>query len=89
MKIIIVIIMMLSMVGCGLNTQKFNDNISKNKFIGIENTKELKKMDKDLIDGLCDGLVEAQMDSQAKDKHELILNKALICKINQVNKGSN
>ena len=89
MKIIIVIIMMLSMVGCGLNVDKFNDNISRNKFIGIENTKELKKMDKDLIDGLCDGLVEAQMDSQAKDKHELILNKALICKINQVNKGSN
>jgi hypothetical protein len=89
MKTIIVIMAMLSMVGCGLNTQKFNDNISKNKFIGIENTKELKKMDKDLIDGLCDGLVESQMDSKAKDRHELILNKALICKINQVNKRGN
>lgn len=86
MKKLITIIMLLSLVGCGLNTQKFNDNISRNNFIGIENTKELKKLDKDLIDGLCEGLTESQLDSKKKDNHQLILNKAVICKINQVNK---
>lgn len=81
-KIVIILGLLLVITNCGFNTKEFNNNISKNRFIGIEESKQLKGLDKDIIEGLCNGLIE----SQAKiTNHNLILNKNMVCIINKKN----
>lgn len=82
-KIVIILGLLLVITNCGFNAKEFNNNISKNRFIGIEESKQLKGLDKDVVEGLCNGLTE----SQSKiTNHNLILNKNMVCIVDKKNK---
>ena len=83
-KNIIILTSLVLFVGCGMDKKVFNENISKNKFIGIENSVELKKVDEDVVEGLCKGLTESSITN--RDNHNLIMNKNMVCVIYDKNK---
>jgi PBP1b-binding outer membrane lipoprotein LpoB len=83
--IILILLSTTLLIGCGFNSKEFNDNLSRNKFIGVEPMKDLKKIDPDIVEGLCNGLTESQLEN--KSNHNLILNKNMICVVNKVNKS--
>jgi hypothetical protein len=87
-KIIIILISIITLAGCGMDIKQFNSKIANNEFIGIESVSSLKKLDKDAIEGLCNGLTESQMESRKNSNHNKILNKNMVCIVNKTNKGS-
>ncbi len=84
-KIVTILGLLLVVTNCGFNAKEFNTNISKNRFIGVEESTQLKKLDKDVIEGLCNGLTESQA---LITNHNLILNKNMVCIVNKKNKES-
>ena len=84
-KIVIILGLLLVVTNCGFNVKEFNTNISKNRFIGIEESTQLKKLDKDTVEGLCNGLTESQA---LITNHNLILNKNMVCIVAKKNKES-
>ena len=84
-KIVTITILLLIITNCGFNSKEFNTNISKNRFIGIEESGQLKKLDKDVVEGLCNGLTESQA---IITNHNLIMNKNMVCIVNKKNKES-
>ena len=84
-KIVTITILLLIITNCGFNSKEFNTNISKNRFIGIEESGQLKKLDKDVVEGLCNGLTESQA---TITNHNLIMNKNMVCIVNKKNKES-
>lgn len=70
-------------IGCGFNSKQFNTDLSKNNFIGVENITTLKKMDHLLIEGLCQALTKSMI--QDPTNHKLILNKEMVCAVNDAN----
>ena len=84
-KIVTMLGLLLVITNCGFNAKEFNTNISKNRFIGIEEAGQLKKLDKDVVEGLCNGLTESQA---IITNHNLIMNKNMVCIVAKKNKES-
>ena len=84
-KLLTITVLLLVITNCGFNSKEFNTNISKNRFIGIEESGQLKKLDKDVVEGLCNGLTESQA---IITNHNLIMNKNMVCIVNKKNKES-
>jgi hypothetical protein len=82
-KLLTITVLLLVITNCGFNSKEFNTNISKNRFIGIEESGQLKKLDKDTVEGLCNGLTESQA---LITNHNLILNKNMVCIVAKKNK---